>query len=237
MYVRKQSQANKEKLLRQSSEMAHIANLSSFESHTSTRFCYWKLEQRWPKVKSTFNWLNINKMHGCGFVWQSACSDVVGIQQYTFNTLQMGGAFSTHSRVFLHCAQWSGCALPQTTLAHELKMKHLFSKCTVYNYASVSLLLAMLYLSSPGFLWASQPLRSTCETPCCLLAPPLLASKWLTLKATSLCSAKHNLPANFHQYLPFADFNGFFGSSHSFCSYPRCWVRVKLEIQQHPLQH
>lgn len=36
-------------------------------------------------------------MHGYGFVREAACSDVVGLEQYTFNTLQMGGAFSTHA--------------------------------------------------------------------------------------------------------------------------------------------
>lgn len=72
---------------------------------------------------------------------------------------------SERTRVSAEHTLMDGCALSQMTLTDELKMIHLFSKCTVYNYASVSLLLAVLYLSSPGFLRASQPLHSTVASP------------------------------------------------------------------------
>lgn len=59
----------------------------------------------------------------------------------------MGEAFSTHPEVVFYflmtCTFGFGCALLHTALTDELKMKRLFSKCTVYTNASVSLLLAM----------------------------------------------------------------------------------------------
>lgn len=93
-----------------------------------------------------------------------------------------------------------GCALSQMMLTDGLKMKHLFPKCTVYNNACVSLLLAVLYLSSPGFLRASQPLRSTVASPAlrpadCPPPPPLSSSsvyERLTPSANSPVSAKHH---------------------------------------------
>lgn len=62
-------------------------------------------------------------MHGSGFVFEVARS------------LQAGGALSMRPRVFI-------CML--TT-------KHLFTYF-ICNFVCVSLLLAVLYLSSPGFL-------------------------------------------------------------------------------------
>lgn len=91
------------------------------------------------------------------------------------------------------CTFWSGCALFHTALTDELKMKRLFSKCTVYTNASVSLLLAMCdtcHLLVPPSL---QPLRSTVASSALRpadslpLHPPLpLASEWLISTANAL---------------------------------------------------
>lgn len=114
----------------------------------------------------------LNKMHGYGFC--------VGLQQYTFNTSNWWCLFNTfvsEDYFFLLCRHLLGCALPQITLTHGLKMKrHFCAVCAVYNYAYLSLLLAELYLSSPGFLRASQPLCSSVDqqTPHFSFLPPLL---------------------------------------------------------------
>lgn len=105
---------------------------------------------------------------------------------------------------FQHIADECFCrahadAPSQMALSDGLKMKHLFPKCTVYNDASVSLLTAVLYLSSPGFLRASQPLRSSpALRPAGFPPPPppplssSSASERLTPSADYLVSAKHH---------------------------------------------
>lgn len=130
-------------------------------------------------------------------------------QQYTFNTLQTGGAFSTRPRV--SSAQRVCRRAPsQMTLTRWVDNETPFFVpfflffFTVYNSASVSLLLAVLYPSSPGFLRASHLQRSTAASPAlkpadCPPPPPtpppppslLPASECLTPTANSPVSAKH----------------------------------------------
>lgn len=115
------------------------------------------------------------------------------------------------------------------TLTDELKMKRLFSKCTVYTNASVSLLLAMWYLSSPG---SSEPPASTLHCSfLCFETSRLPASSssssscfWVTnvhSKCPCLLSSTNQLlPTNGYLLLTSAAS----GSSHSFCSHPCSWV-------------
>lgn len=146
----------------------------------------------------------------------------------------MGEAFSTHPEVVFFnflttCTFWSGCALFHTALTDELKMKRLFSKCTVYTNASVSLLLAMWYLSSPG---SSEPPAST-------LHCSFLCFETSRLPASSSSSSSCFWVTNFHSKCPcllsstnqLLPTNGYLlltsaasGSSHSFCSHPCSWV-------------
>lgn len=102
---------------------------------------------------------------------------------------------STHPWVFRTVqAQNTLCSGP-----HSWRSWKWNTSFKVYNRACVSLLSAVLYLSSPGFLQASKPLRSTVASPALRPADslpppppplPLLASKWLTPKANSHVATK-----------------------------------------------
>lgn len=140
--------------------------------------------QRWFKVKPTDEQTKCMAM--------ALCERLPALMLLAYNITLLTlfnrvEPFQHAHECFLQSTCWR--ARSQMTLTDVLTMKHLFfSKCTVYNYASVSLLLAVLYLSSPGFLRAFQLQRSTVASAALNPAdfppppaPPLLpASEWLT---------------------------------------------------------